>query len=283
MIHILLITILEFMKQHILNALWPLGKKATILMGHLRGFKYIVTENSAWSPIFGRYETDTQAMLSSVVKPGMVVYDLGANAGIHSLLFSKLTTPNGIVFCFEPLPSNCAEIHSNLLLNDLKNVRVVCAAVGESAGKAKFKLAAHDKEGSLVGIGAQTGETIDVDVISLDRFIAEGNPVPDLIKIDIEGAESMALNGFEASIDRYKPILFIELHTPEQDKLVGDFLTRHQYKAYRRIKSRDNDLCRNDLQLIKDLNTPYPAPEGIWGNILCCHESKIKLLSNCAI
>jgi hypothetical protein len=92
----------------------------------------------------------------------------------------------------------------------------------------------------------------------------------------------MALNGFKDAIDKFKPILFIELHTSEQDKQVGEFLMRNNYVAYRMINSQDNDLCRNDLQRIKDLTAPYPAPEGIWGSILCCHESKTQLLSNCA-
>jgi FkbM family methyltransferase len=268
------------MKQRLLKAFWPVGRTARILKGHLKGSRIMVTSNSGWAPVFGRYEPATQAMFTSVIRPGMVVYDVGANGGLHSMLFSRLVR-GGQVISFEPLPSNCEEIRMNVALNGITNVRVVDAAVGDTVGRVEFKLASHDKEGSLGGLWTGNGSAIEVDLISMDQFIEQGNPVPDFVKIDIEGAESMALDGFDRSLGRYQPLLYVEIHTLEQEWLVREFMKRHGYVAYRMAKSRDNDLCRDDLQRIMDPSKAFFTSEGIW-SVLACHISKKEKISNCA-
>ena len=100
-----------------------------------------------------------------------MVYDLGANNGLHSLLFANLVGSNGRVFSFEPLKSNCDEIKENLSLNNIGNVEIVNAAVGDSNGETTFYLGQHDKQGSVVGIGLQTGKEEKVKIITLDSFI----------------------------------------------------------------------------------------------------------------
>lgn len=87
--------------------------------------------------------------------------------------------------------------------------------------------------------------------------------------MDIEGAESSALEGLGNLLNEIKPVFFIELHTPEQDRKVGGILQQYNYKVYRVIKKKvDNGLGLPYLEEIKDLNLTYPDPEGIWGTIL---------------
>jgi len=264
-------------KKKLLGLFWPRGSKASIVRGPLKGHKFVVSDNSGWSPIVGRWEPESQLLFTHIIKKGSVVYDLGANNGIHSMLFSKLVGDNGKVFSFEPLPSNCAEIENNASLNRIKNLQIVQAAVSNESGETTFHLGLHDKQGSLVGIGRESGNDIKVSLITLDEFIEKGNPAPDFLKIDIEGAESLALQGFEKKVDSILPVFFIELHTPEQDAKVGAFLLKHQYKAYR-LKDGvfADELGLDALELIKDLTKPYPHPDGIWGTILAVHPSKIK-------
>src|SRR5262249_50318648 len=158
------------------------------------------------------------------VSPGSVVFDLGANTGIHTLLFSKLAGRQGRVVAFEPLPENATILRSLLALNDVTNVEIRTEALSDASGRATFKLGMDPKQGSLVGIGRETGTEITVDLESLDNLIERGLPTPDFVKIDIEGAESAALAGFRRNIARTYPSFAIELHTPEEDVRVGIFL-----------------------------------------------------------
>ncbi|MBC7850502.1 MAG: FkbM family methyltransferase [Chitinophagaceae bacterium] len=271
---------LTTVKKKLLGMFWPRGSKANIIRGPLKGHKFVISDNSGWSPIVGRWEPESQTLFTRVIKPGSVVYDLGANNGIHSLLFSKLVGAKGKVFSFEPLPSNCKEIMNNAALNNIDNIEVVQAAVSNQAGETVFHLGLHDKQGSLVGIGRESGNDIKVKLTTLDDFIDGGNPKPDFLKIDIEGAESLALHGFEKRVGEILPNFFIELHTPEQDEKVGQFLLKHNYKAFR-LKDGVSapELGLHDLEPIKDLTKPYPTPDGIWGTILAVHPSKFKSLA----
>jgi len=268
---------LKKIKSALLGLIWPYQKKASIRRGPLKGYKFIVSENSGWSPIIGRWEPEAQRLFTKIIKPGNIVYDLGANNGIHSLLFSKLTGKSGRVFCFEPLESNCREIEENAKLNGADNIQIVQAAVSDHPGETVFHLGLHDKQGSLVGIGRESGTDIKVNLITLDDFISKGNPSPDFLKIDIEGAESMALQGFSGLVQTILPIFFIELHTPDQDRAVGAFFLKNGYKLFRVNNAAKNDELNVDgLEPIKDLTKPYPHPDGIWGTILAIHPSKIK-------
>ncbi len=268
-------------KQKILSVIWPLGSKTQIVRGPLKGYKFAISANSGWSPIVGRWEPELQSLFPQIIKKGSVVYDLGANNGIHSLLFSKLTGEHGKVFSFEPLPANCKEIEVNIALNHIKNIQVVQVALSSQSGETVFHLGLHDKQGSLVGIGRESGNDIKVRIVTLDEFIEAGNPAPDFLKIDIEGAEGMALHGFENKIDLIKPTFIIELHTPEQDAIVGAFFLKHHYNLYRLKQGADSaELSLKGLEWIKDLTKPYPHPDGVWGTILAVHPDKLKSLKN---
>lgn len=258
--------------------MFPIGKFAKIKIGPLRGYKFIVSKNSGWSPIVGRWETELQYLFTQIVKKNWTVYDLGANNGIHTLLFSKLVGSGGKVFSFEPIENNIQEIETNYSINHLGNIRIIPKAVSNNTGIAKFKIGKHDKQGSLFGIGSETDIEINVETTTLDECIDNGVSQPDLVKIDIEGAESLALEGYSKYFSEHKPTLFIELHTKEQDKKVGAFLNSHGYKAYRVTKgSRENDLDMLHLEKIHHFDQVYPAPGGFWGTVFAFHPDKINL------
>ncbi|MBE7170988.1 MAG: FkbM family methyltransferase [Williamsia sp.] len=260
---------LSDIKQRVQRTIWPYGTVAKIYKGHLKGYKFLVSENSGWSPILGRWEPEAHRLFAKLIKPGQTVFDLGANNGVHSLLFSKLTGSQGKVFAFEPLPQNIAEIEKNSSLNGISNIKIVPAAVSDKDGSTTFYLGRYDKQGSLVGIGSQTGREVNVKVVTLKTFIEQEKVKPDFLKIDIEGAESSALAGLGSLIAEIKPTFFIELHTPEQDEKVGKILQQYNYKAYRLTeKPVENDLSIPFLERIQDLSKTHPHPEGIWGTIL---------------
>lgn len=262
-------TLFTKIRQAVQRTIWPYGTVARIQRGYLKGYRFMVSENSGWSPILGRWEPESHRVFARLIKPGQTVFDLGANNGIHSLLFSKLVGSGGKVFSFEPLPENIAEIEKNISLNSISNIRIIPAAIGDQDGETTFFLGHFNKQGSIVGIGSQTGKQVPVKLMTLKTVIAKERANPDFIKIDIEGAESSALLGFGELISKIRPVFFIELHTPEQDEKVGKILQQYNYEAYRLTEKHiENDRGIPYAEKIKNLNLPYPQPDGIWGTIL---------------
>ncbi|MEJ7738822.1 MAG: FkbM family methyltransferase [Chitinophagaceae bacterium] len=261
-------------KHGLQQVIWPSGTVATIQRGHLQGLKFVITDNLGWSPILGRWEPESHEVFARFIKPGQTVFDLGANNGIHSLLFSKLVGKSGKVIAFEPLPENVEELRKNFGLNNITNIEVVQSAVGDHDGEITFFLGQATTQGSIVGIGRQSGSEKKVPLICLNTFITNKRLKPDFIKMDIEGAESAALEGLGDLINEIKPVFFIELHTPEQDQKVGSFFRRYNYQIYRVTQKKVNRARGLPyLEEIKDLHLTYPHPDGIWGTILALPPS----------
>ena len=210
-----------------------------------------------------------QKIMVNVLKPGDVVYDLGANFGLHGLLCSKIIGSKGCVYNFEPLPNNIKEIDRNYRLNGVKNYRNIPMAVSNENVTLNFTVAKHATQGKVVK-GESDAETIPVQATTLDHFIETSDTIPSFIKMDIEDAEGEALEGYANNIEKSFPIMIIELHSLASDMKVGKFLKYFKYKAY-----RFNTFRNLKFQEIKDFSLPYPAQEGMWGSILCIgpHQS----------
>jgi FkbM family methyltransferase len=257
------------LKQKLQNLVFPLGSIQRIRKGYLKGYKIRLTENSLWSPLIGRWEPAMQQIMVNTVKEGQVAYDLGANNGLHGLLLAGLVGRQGMVFNFEPFPGNIVEIVENFQLNNITNYKNIQAAVADREGMTSFSLGEHHKQGAISGGSPNGNNMIDVATITLDSFIDQGNPGPSFIKIDIEGAEGPALQGFSRNIEKYFPDMVIELHSPEQDRVVGDFLSFYKYKAY-----RFDPFDSLKFTEVKDFSKVYPEPEGIWGSLFCIGPDK---------
>ncbi|MBD1215178.1 MAG: FkbM family methyltransferase [Dolichospermum circinale Clear-D4] len=266
----------ELLKSLLKITIYRPGTTASILMGQLRGYKYIVNDNSGWASIYGGWESESQKIYCQLLQSGQTVYDLGANTGIHSVLFSKLVGSEGKVFAFEPLAENLIELNSIIEINGISNIHIIGKAVGNTIGTLKFKIGKHNKQGSLVGIGCETGDEVEVEITTLDNLIDEGLSLPDFIKIDIEGAESEALYGFSNFIKKSCPSFAIDLHTPEQDIKVGKFFLDYGYKLYRLNSPMSKKLTkqRKLLAEIPRLDLGWPDSKGVWGTIIAIHPTK---------
>ncbi|GAB4500986.1 MAG: hypothetical protein Fur0035_05270 [Anaerolineales bacterium] len=203
--------------------------------GDLRGWKVLInlkTEKSRW---LGTYEPELQAAIRDLIAPGATVYDVGANIGYVSLLLAKRVGPAGRVFAFEPLPANLERIRQNVALNQLNNVTVVPAAVTDQNGEVTFYV--HDS----VGMGKAAGSAgrsnsvyraeIRVAALSLDEFIfGQGNPPPQVVKMDIEGGEVLALPGMKRALETHHPLMLLELHGPESEQAAWQALSGAGYR-----------------------------------------------------
>lgn len=168
----------------------------------------------------GYYNRDIILLLKVILKERMTVIDIGANIGEITLVAAKLTGPAGRVIAFEPIDRIADKLQSHIDRNQLPQVTVVRAGMSDKNGSAPI-YASHDHEqeddeneglGSL--FAANTGETIlqIIPLTTLDNFLDARKDIhPDVIKIDIEGAELPCLRGARRTIERFSPLLIIEV------------------------------------------------------------------------
>jgi FkbM family methyltransferase len=191
--------------------------------------KTSASENLAM--LLGRYEPTVVLELLSA-GPIDVAYDIGAHFGFMSLALSKLVGKTGRVFAFEPIPENRFAIDRLIHMNRLDQViQVAPLALGESNGKKRMLLrecsSMHQLEEAYQGKGCNTYPTVHVESCTLDSFIFDrGNPFPQLIKIDVEGAEESVLKGALKTLEVYKPTLVVEIHGPQNALKIWKF-ARH--------------------------------------------------------
>ncbi len=145
---------------------------------------------------------DERQLFTGLLRDGMTVVDVGANIGYYALMARHYVGAGGRIFCFEPEPTNAAELRRNVSENSLSNVTVVEAAVGNEPGSARLW-------SGLNGSVVDGGGDIEVPVVTLDSAVA----VPaHLVKVDVEGFEASVLKGAERLIRSHRPILFVEMH-----------------------------------------------------------------------
>jgi FkbM family methyltransferase len=190
-------------------------KDGNIRHGIGKGIRFNVGSSQS-SFMLGTHEPDVQQALADVLRPGMVMFDVGANVGFCAVLGARLVGPSGHVVCFEPVPGNAKQIEYNAALNQFSQLKTRHEALGASDGRASFRQSVEPTWGNLGSVGRvpdkYKGE-IQVSVRRLDSIMAtERLPTPDLIKIDVEGAEADVLNGAARTIMSMRPALLIELH-----------------------------------------------------------------------
>ncbi len=184
----------------------------------------------------GVYEPETAVFLSRFVQPGDTVFDIGANIGYFSLLLSRLAGPAGRLFAFEPAPGNYALLTKNLAANHCDNARAIAAAVADVTGTARLAPSRQMVDYRL----ALTPDTAGTSVLcfALDDFIREEHiDRVDLIKMDIQGAEGLALAGMRQLLSRHgrQPVVLFEFWPVvlQQTGITAhEILVRLQAEAY---------------------------------------------------
>jgi len=184
-----------------------------------------------------RHERHVCQVLRSCIKPGGTCVDVGANIGIMTALMAKLVGPSGKVFAFEPHPSNGVRIESTLRMCRVRD-RVELNQVAVSDGTCHtLQLYAGRRhshsEWNTTGFdadGKPAEAVMAVPAVSLDAVIPSHQRI-DLIKIDVEGAESQVLAGMKQILMRWHPILVIECHSEENWKACAD-LSAHGYQLF---------------------------------------------------
>ncbi len=206
-----------------------------IAAGDLKGYKILLNLKAEKSRWLGTYEPELADAVREFLRPGMTVYDVGANIGYLSLLLAHAVRPNGRVFAFEALPANVERIRRNVALNGLASrITLVPQAVADKTGELTFYIHASVGMGKVAGSAGRREEQyqaeIQVPAVSLDEFVyRDGNPPPQAVKMDIEGGEVLALPGMKRLLAEHHPIMLLELHGPESEKVAWETLTAAGY------------------------------------------------------
>jgi FkbM family methyltransferase len=158
----------------------------------------------------GRHEKRALEEFAGALAPGRVVLDVGAWVGMYTLLASRRVGPEGHVYAFEPNSVSRELLDANLRRNRARNVTIVPAAVTARPGYAWLRMhrTAHSPETSVHN---GSGD-VKVPVLSLASFCAGHGISPDVIKIDVEGAESDVLMEDAADIVRKAHATIVEVH-----------------------------------------------------------------------
>ena len=183
----------------------------------------------------GDAEPEVQDALAELIEPGQTVYDVGANIGFFTILCSRLVGPQGKVYAFEPIPENVVTLRHNIALNKLTNVVVVEQALSASTGTAEMFVSPWSAFHSLNVDGASKRENhgpdggqIMVETVTLDEFVQrDGVSAPDLIKLDVEGAELLVVEGMRETLHTVQPLLLVEVHDTNRE--YGEFVDSIDY------------------------------------------------------
>jgi len=196
------------------------------MQGRLKGKKWIVGSSShgCW---LGSYEFDKQKLFKNTIIQGSIVFDLGGNVGFYTLLASELVGANGKVYVFEPVPRNLNYLREHLHLNGVINVEVIEAAVSNSSGVVSFDEGPSNSMGRIVAAGGK----IKVKTVVLDQLVSTGKiPTPHFMKIDIEGAEALALSGAMTTLLKSHPTIFLATHGSDVHKKCCSLLRELDYE-----------------------------------------------------
>ena len=159
----------------------------------------------------GMYEPPTAHVIAELLESGDTFIDVGANSGIFTLLASRRVGSNGRVLSFEPVPSMRGRITENLALNRVENVILHGVALSNAVGEITFYEGPQGHKGlSSMRPIEDASTTLRVPTIPLDD-LAGATPSVKLIKIDVEGAEQLVIEGMEKLLAQQHPYLIIEM------------------------------------------------------------------------
>jgi FkbM family methyltransferase len=300
----------------VINRLAPVDSttRVRVVAGGAKGalFELDLREEKAfWA---GMFEPVVEGVFADIVRPGSVVYDIGAHIGYYTVIAARCTGAGGQVIAFEPDPKNRVRLERHIALNEIVNARVVPFAVADTSGTARLqqglgaamsrladegadaKAHVHDTgsaaelpDGRLAELcaselrllktelilfrtrgvdpgnlpaqissaGAAIGrqdwaeawnliragresarsrlsvlhQMVEVHTVTLDEFVyVAGNPAPNVIKIDIEGAEARLMVGAARVIEDAGPTILCELHGVDTGRRILEFLMERGYE-----------------------------------------------------
>jgi len=234
----------------------------TIVAGDLAGLKIFANNTGGFREMInGSYDKFFFDYVKNFDLKGKTVYDIGSHVGFTALYFAKMVGPEGKVIAFEPNEFNARRFKHILSENEelAKRIDVYKIAISKKKGSEDF-LFGDDVDGGTssgsfidsshtfwrkevyeeqIGFVRKTIQTLPLDLLESELSITK---TPALIKIDVEGAEQLVLEGGRDLIKKNKPILLIEIHSIFSMFEVGRILNELEY-ATNLLKEESDGRC----------------------------------------
>ena len=189
-----------------------------VMAGPLKG--YLWSTSSSYDYILGEYEDpETMKFFLAWLKPGSVYYDIGSNIGFHALTANRVIN-TGKIYAFEPMPAVRAIFEKHISLNSKliisNSIKIFPIAISNKEKQVEFSNDITHRDGNTYikesYIFAGTENKITVQCQSIDGLMQQGYDKPDIIKIDVEGAEYDVLTGAENTLQLYQPNILLATH-----------------------------------------------------------------------
>ena len=162
------------------------------------------------------FEYIIQLIYASVLQPGGLAIDCGANRGMHTFPLVRSVGMNGKVVAYEPIPTLAANLACSIDAQGIKNIVIRPVALGASTGEIQFYYLPDFDYISGIKISSnvpvkykQKFERIQVPMVSLDEDLIETDSVR-FLKLDLEGGEYHALIGAKRIMEQHRPLIVFE-------------------------------------------------------------------------
>lgn len=218
------------------------GVAYPVIRGPLRGTRFVLGalagEGGGASVYLNMVEPEQTTEFARVTKNAHVVFDIGANVGYYTVLAAKLLGHQGVVFSFEPVIRNVVLMNRHIAVNRIENVVVIAAACSDATGIELFSHGCNFAEGHL-GQDNNGRDAFPVPTVSVDDVARRTNAWPDVIKVDVEGAELAVLKGADTALRRARPTVFLSTHSDALRSGCLEYLKNlgYRYEALGKDKS----------------------------------------------
>jgi FkbM family methyltransferase len=238
-----------YLYERLHGLLRPAGRYAVVRLD--KGFRMKLDLNDPEQLkvyFYGHYHERYEAgLVQRLLKDDGVFWDVGANVGYFTLVAATALKGRGQIVAFEPGNNACARLMENIALNAYGNIKTFQLAVSDREGEAVLHVLGDiaDSSASLYPAGPAQGIAEVCRTVSLDHFRREENlSAPNLIKLDVEGAELAVLRGARELLAATPPLLLVEMEEKNlraagaSREAIRQFLSAYGYRAAHLRKGR---------------------------------------------
>ena len=194
-----------------------LGKSLRIIKmrrGLFRGIRLKIDPARQLFLMVRDIEPYLQKIMKKHIKHNDIVFDIGSNIGYTSIAMSKIVGDSGLVYAFEPVPTNIDDFKTNIALNKCNNITLISKALSNVNEITNFRIPEMGKNLSMASMIWHKKDdsvlTLQLETIILDEDQHLKDLTPSFIKIDVEGSEGKVILGIQNLIKRSRPVIFIE-------------------------------------------------------------------------